>query len=814
LAAPHNLPAQLTSFVGRDRELRHVGDALATSRLVSLTGPGGIGKTRLALEAGGGLVANFPNGVWLVQLGAVADPARVVSTVALDLGVREESTRPLLDTLTDALRPRRLLLVLDNCEHVIDASAALASALLGACRGLRILATSREPLAIPGETVWQVPSLSLPPADGPAGLEPALASEAVRLFVERARAARPDFELTERNVGHVEEVCRQLDGIPLAIELAAARLRVLGVEQIAARLQDRFQLLSSGYRTAPPRHQTLRAVLDWSHDLLVEPEQVLLRRLAAFAGGFTLDAAEAVCLVPSAQVDGPQGVLDALLSLVNKSLVVVDSDGRFHLLETVRQYAAEKLTAAGDDAAVRRRHLAWYLELAGQAESALRGAQQAGWLDRLEREHENVRAALRWALDGAPDVEAGLRLGSAVWWFWRERGYASEGRQWLERALAAPGSEHVAPAVRGRALDAAGALAHSQGAYAAARSIVEAALALWRDQGDRHGMVASLNTLGIVAKAEGDHARATVLLEEMLREARALGETGRVATGLNNLATIAIDQGEYARARPMIEESLTLKRQLGDRVGIVAALHNLGDAAYHLGEYDAAATLLAESVTLSRALGATHRGAQSLHGLGMARLQLGEEASAITDLGQSLVLFRDMGDEWGMALCLEGLAQAAARQRGHHLAVQLFATAAVWREANGSPLPPNDRVEYERALDAARDQLGQAAFDAAWMIGAQMRLAQAIDAALALQPVAVVPASTTDDTEETEGALSPREREVAELVARGLTNRQIGDELSISKTTVDRHVSNILVKRGFASRAQLAAWVARRPTPR
>jgi non-specific serine/threonine protein kinase len=354
-----------------------------------------------------------------------------------------------------------------------------------------------------------------------------------------------------------------------------------------------------------------------------------------------------------------------------------------------------------------------------------------------------------------------------------------------------------------------GALAHSQGAYAPARTAVEAALTIWRAQGDRQGAVASLNTLGIVAKAEGDHERAATLLREALAEARALGDRGRVATALNNLAALALDQSDYAGSRELLLESLALKRELGDRVGIVAALHNLGESAYHLGSFEEAARLLEEGVALSRTLGATHRSALSLHSLGMTRLRLGDEAGAIADLGQALGLFRDMGDEWGVTLSLEGLAQAAATQRGNPLAVHLFAAAGAWRAVHGSPVPPNDRADYERSLNAARELLGQVAFDRAWTVGSVLTLADAIVAALALQPAATPAAVKVEAAEQ---QLSPREREVAGLVAHGLTNRQIAAELGISKATVDRHVSNILVKRGFASRSALAAWVARAAT--
>jgi len=440
----HNLPLQLTSFVGRDRERAGVRRLLATSRLVTLTGPGGVGKTRLALRVAADVLPEYPHGVWLAELAVLADPARVPQAVAAAAGVPEDPARPLLAVLADALRPRRLLLLLDNCEHLVGACARLADALLRACPGLTVLATSREPLSIAAEAAWPVPPLAVPDAGKPPPGGTAARYEAVRLFRDRAAAARPTFRLTRRNAPAVAQLCARLDGLPLALELAAARVRVLPVAELAARLEDRFRLLTGGSRAAPARQQTLRATLDWSYDLLSEPERALFRRLAVFAAGWTMAAAEAVGADADGQGIAPGEVLDLLTGLLDKSLVTADEqpDGtaRYRLLETVRQYAQERLAAGGEAEVVQRRHAAFFLGLAEAAAPELLGGRQTAWLDRLEREHDNLRAALEWLTERGA-VEAGLRLGNAVGPFWLTRGYLQEPRERLERLLALPGAE-------------------------------------------------------------------------------------------------------------------------------------------------------------------------------------------------------------------------------------------------------------------------------------------------------------------------------------------------------------------------------------
>jgi len=496
---PHtnNLPLQLTSFIGREKEISEVKQLLSKTRpgavrLVTLTGSGGTGKTRLSLQVAADLLSSFADGVWFIELAPLADPALLPQTVATTLGLRVEGNRPVFTALIENLREKTILLVLDNCEHLINSCARLAEALLSTCPDLRILASSREALGIPGETAFRVLSLSLPEAS--ASFETLVECEAGRLFIERASAILPDFAVTSHNAPAIAEVCRRLDGIPLAIELAAARVSVLRVEQIAARLSDRFRLLTGGSRTALPRQQTLRATIDWSHDLLQEEERILLRRLSVFAGGWTLEAAETICGWNGLEKDE---VLEVLTHLVNKSLVVAErhsgAEARYRLLETVRQYARDKLIESREGEALRQRHGDWFLALAEQAEPELwRGRGQAGWLDRLEAEHDNLRAALDWALE-TEQFEAGIRLAVALWWFWMHRGYFQEGRHWLEAGLAQRG--RLPKPLLAQLLCAAGRLAARQRDFDLAEVHGEESVALFRELGDKANLARAIRAL-------------------------------------------------------------------------------------------------------------------------------------------------------------------------------------------------------------------------------------------------------------------------------------------------------------------------------
>ena len=801
-AVAHNLPAELNSFVGREQELVEIEQLLGTTRLLTLVGTGGVGKTRLAQRVASQVLHRYPDGAWLIELAAVGlEPTLLPYAAALSLGLRERPGLTPLAILTEHLLSKRLLLVLDNCEHLVASCAQLIDTLLRACPGLRVLATSREPLGVAGEIAWRVPSLSLPwPLQPTPGGGDGAQSEAVRLFLERASEAAPTFAATEQNQAAIARVCYRLDGIPLALELAATRVAVLSVEQIADELDDRFRLLVGGKRTAVPRQQTLQATFDWSYDLLADPERAVLRRLAPFAGGFGLDAARAVCAGGEVAAED---VLDHLTRLVNKSLVAVEvrtPASRFHLLETVQQYAAARLREAGEQLSAGAQHLDWFLDLAERAEPEQRTADQTRWLDRLEMEHENFTAALEWSWTASGGAEAGLRLAAALRWFWFARGHPGEGLLWLKRGLA--GASGIAPPVRAKGLDAAGALCHSLGDLVPAETYLTEGLTIWREIGDKRGMAISLNTLGLVAKAQGSLVRAGTQLSKALALAREMDDAPRVATVLNNLAALAIDQGNYAAAQPFLRESLSIKRGLGDAAGIANSLHNLGDAALHQGAYEQAAAALREGLTFSRQVGVGHVSAQSLHSLGMVVLRCGDRSSADGHLRESLSLFQQLGDRSGIALCLEGLAEAAVAGGTCEPAVVLLSAASAWREANDFPVPPYDRRDYDRVLGAAHSGLTSAVFADAWATGAAMSLEQAI---------AHTPASEPEKNPTTPRArtqLTPREREVARLVSQGLTNRGIADALGIATATATLHVEHVRGKLGFHSRSQIATWIA------
>jgi non-specific serine/threonine protein kinase len=556
VAAParHNLPSALTSFIGRGREMLKIKDLLNSSRLLTLAGIGGCGKTRLALQVAGDLVEEYSDGVWLVELAALSDPKLVPQALASTLGVREQAGRPLMETLADHLQAKCLLLVLDNCEHLLAACAQLADALLRRSPHLRILATSRETLGITGEVNFPVPPMARPDQDQLPPLKQLAEHEAVRLFVERALSSQPHFALTDQNAPVVVQICHRLDGLPLAIELAAAQVKVLSAEQIAQRLDERFRLLTGGSRTALPRQQTLQGTMDWSWELLAQPEQVMFRRLSVFAGGFALEAAEAVCAGEGIE---KSEVLGQLTSLVETSLVIFggrDGEVSYTLLETVQQYAGDKLRESREMDHLQVRHLAFFLQLAERAEAELTGPDQKAWFDQLEVEHDNLRAALNWSTRAEGDAETALRLAGALGRFWEVRGYFAEGRDALGRALA--GTEQLRSGLRVKALWWAGALAHRQGDYEQAKKLSTESLQLSRELGDKRCIALSLNSLGIVTCDQGDFTEAQRFHEESLALRRELGDKGGIASSLNNLGTIARDQGDFTEAQRFHEESL------------------------------------------------------------------------------------------------------------------------------------------------------------------------------------------------------------------------------------------------------------------
>ncbi|HEX2740255.1 MAG TPA: BTAD domain-containing putative transcriptional regulator [Rubrobacter sp.] len=769
---PNNLPASLTSFVGREDEVLEVKRSLAMTRVMTLTGAGGSGKTRLALEVARDLVGTYPEGVWLVELAALSDPTLVARAVAATLGVREQPDRSLTQTLRGHIGSGRMLLVLDNCEHLVDAAAWLAKDLLGACPELRVLATSREPLRVSGEIVWPVPTLSLPDPETALTVDDLMGSEAVRLFVDRARSRLPAFELTRENARSVAAICLKLDGIPLAIELSTARMGALAVEQVAERLEDSLKLLTGGDRTVAHRHQTLRATLDWSYELLSRPEQVLFRRLSVFAGGWTLDAAEVVGAGEGIQEDD---VLDLLSQLVNKSMVVVDSaDGsglRYRMLEPVRRYGLERFGASGEADAVRRRHACWYFELCKEVEPWLRGARHEVWLEQLEREYGNLRAALSWALERG-EVDLGLWFGAALGESWYMSGNLSEGRRWLEAALSNSGDAPPTPS-RIKALLRAGWIAWEQGDYESSVAMSEESLMLSREFGDEAGTVAALSNLGWAALLVNDLQKASALAEEAVTLGSAMDDTGGIARALLIPGLTAVAGGDQEQAIALHEESLALARKAGDDV--------------------------AESLSL---------------GMGVfAYLGQGDIRRAKALCEQSLALPPQPRVMNATSFQLHASAALASSQGLPLRSARLWGAAAALRENIGASLSPVELRVYRPYIEAARQQVGETAWEEAWAEGKAMTVEQAEEYAVTDKeararprrvPREVVPGKQSDD------GLTGREWEVAHHVAAGLTNRQIASKLTISENTVANHVASIARKLNVPSRSRIAVWVTQR----
>jgi predicted ATPase/DNA-binding NarL/FixJ family response regulator len=756
---------ELSSFVGREKELTEVKRWLEDSRLLTLTGSGGCGKTRLALAAADELSEGFEEGVWLVELAPLADPSLVAQAVASTLGVREKPGRSLTETLLDHLASKKVLLVLDNCEHLVEACAELAESLLRFCPGLCVLATSREALGITGEIAWPVPSLSLPDVRRLPDIESLHGYESARLFVERTAAVKPTFALTEQNASAVAQVCYRLDGIPLAIELAAARAKVLSAEQIASRLDDSFRLLKTESRTTDPRQRTLKATVDWSHELLVEQERILFRRLSMFAGGWTLEAAEEVCAGVDVEDDE---VLDLLSRLVDKSLVYVAERGgqtRYRLLETVRQYGRERLKESGEDGSVGERHANHYLALAKEAEPELRGARQVLWLQRLSTEHDNLRAAMAWLL-GEGKSERAAGLGWYLWLFWWARGFFFEGRRWMDEALA-KGGAMGAPA-RARALFVAGTMAIGQANFRSAEPLLEESLGLFRGLGDKRGVACTLGGIGVVAIGLGQHERAIVLHEEAADLFLEVGDKWAAGNELGFSALGRFKCGDYVHAQQLAERGLALAQEIGGRTGTYAALI-LAAAAQALGDTERASTLFKEGLKFMAELGA------------------------------------EAGDQANVAFCLGGLAAVAASAGRIVSAAHLWGAeeALLERFEVGVHTYLPDRTLHENQIDAARARISEEAFAAAWAEGRTMSLEQVIEYALEQEPAPEPPASGTYPWD-----LSAREAEVLSLVAKGMTNAEVAEKLFLSSRTVNWHLTSIYRKLGSHSRTEAARFAS------
>jgi predicted ATPase/class 3 adenylate cyclase len=729
-ARRNNLPAQPTALVGRERELEEVLALVRNPavRLLTLTGPGGTGKTRLGLQAAAELTDEFVDGVFFVALAAISDPVLVAPMIARTLGLTESGNQPPEDLLKGYLRHRQVLLLLDNFEQVLGAGSLLDT-LLSAAPGLKVLATSRTPLRLYGEHEFPVPPLSLPDPESLPPVELLTRYEAVRLFVERAMALRPDFSLTEENAPAVVEICARLDGLPLAIELAAARIKLLPPQALLSRLGNRLKLLTGGAQNLPERQRTLRSTIEWSYELLDEGEQILFGRLGVFSGGTTLEAVEAVC---DTQGDLPKDVLDGVSSLLDNSLLRQEEgawgEPRFVMLETIHEFALEKLKQSMDAEAIKRAHAEYFLALAEEAELGLWGPEDATWLDRLEQEHDNMRAALSWTIEHE-EAELALRLGGALRWFWYMEGHYGEGRRWLEAAL---GKDRGAAAeARARTLEGVGWLASGQGDLDRAQAVAEEGLKLSTEPGLGDVVVADLqNVLGEAARQRGDYEWAVELLEESLALHRGAEDRRGIAWSLGNLANALGDLGDHDRAKELYEEGLALSRELGGAELLGAYLISLGYVFLLEGDPEGATSLNEEAVALYRKQG--HRGSLqiALDNLGWAALVRGDHQRAEALHEESLVLCKELGDKLIGSESLEGLACSAAAQGEAERAAKLFGAAQALREAVGYQQVPRERSLREPYLTAAYFRVGEADWARAWEEGRSMAFEDAVAYAL------------------------------------------------------------------------------------
>jgi predicted ATPase/class 3 adenylate cyclase len=763
-AIPNNLPVHLTSFIGREKEIAEVRQELTEHRLVTLTGSGGTGKTRLSLQVAAEVIEGFTHGVWFVELASLVDPDLIPQTILSVMGISEQPGKTPLEILKEYLHDKKTLLVFDNCEHLIEASAQVANTLLNAASQLKVLASSREALGVRGEVSYHVPSLSLPDPKHLPAIEQLSQYEAVRLFIDRILLVAPHFEVSKENAPFIAQICYRLDGIPLAIELAAARVRMMSVEQISRRLDDRFRLLTGGARTALPRQQTLRALIDWSYGLLSENERLLLRRLSVFVGGWALEAAEEVC---SGNGLAPDDVLDLLTQLVNKSLVVVmeaspSGETRFRMLETIRQYAREKLLETGGGELVRDRHLAYFVRLVKQVEPELCRPNQVFWSNRLEEEIDNLRIALEWAL--ATDVEAGLQIAALPWRWWDTHGYFREMGEWLAQlferypttdplhaqALAvcswylfrqgnfvetvqfARQSLQMARALPDEKTEAfslmfLGLSTLVYGGVAESAPLLEQSLALYRALGDKIGQATTMAALSINS---GNLERSAAFARESLKLYREVGFLSGIATCLSRLARLTLWREDFSSPVPWLNEALELSRQLGDQTSEEEALILSGVLAYWQGEYLRANVCYEEAILLSERIGDDYQNLWAHVFMAYAALQQGQLQRARALFEDSLRRAQQAGITIAVVFALEGFARLLVRQEQFELAAQLFAWADAAREKIGDHRPPVEQASVECDLSAIQSQMDEAALEQACQIGRAMTQEQATECAL------------------------------------------------------------------------------------
>ena len=761
---PNNLPVQLTTFIGRENEIAELKQELEVHHLVTLTGSGGTGKTRLSLQVAADLLDHFNHGVWFVELAPLTDPDLIPQTILSTIGISEQPNKTPLEILKEYLHEKKLLIVLDNCEHLIEASAQVTNALLNAAPGLKVLASSREALGVKGEVSYPVPSLSLPDVKHLPTIEQLSQYEAVRLFIDRALLVAPHFVVDKDNAPFIAQICYRLDGIPLAIELAAARIKMMSIEQISQRLDDRFRLLTGGARTALPRQQTLRALIDWSYDLLTENEGLLLRRLSVFAGGWTLEAAEDVCLG-----DGLESydILDLLTQLVNKSLVVVmegsqSGETRYRMLETIRQYAREKLLETGGTEIVRDRHLAYFVKLAQQAEPELYRSNQVFWLNKLDDEIDNIRMAVEWAL--VSDVESGLRIAAIPWRFWQGRSYLQEVGDWLKQLLEqykatnvlhaqalavhsictvrhgdffetiklAKQSLQMAQTVSDKQTEALslsflGIFTLLQGRAGDGTPILEQALAIYRSLGDKIGQADTTEWLSI---NNNDMERAIAYAKESLALTREMGDLSGMVSRLCTLARLTFWKGDFTSPFRWLEEALPISRQLGDQALEVGALYTYGSFAYWRGDYPQAIAYFEEANLLSEKIGDHYHSLWVHVYMAYAVLRQGEIQQAREMFSESMQSTQTTGLVIALVFAIEGLASLHVNQGQPERAARLFAWADATREKMGDQRPPVEQASVEHDLAVIHSKLNKTTFERLWAEGDTLTMEQAIKIAL------------------------------------------------------------------------------------
>ncbi|WP_431907415.1 ATP-binding protein [Nonomuraea jabiensis] len=778
-----HLPAELNSFIGRRHEIAEVKRLLSEARLVTLVGVGGVGKTRLAQRVGFDLRRCYPDGVWLVELAALESPELLVQTVMECLEIQDRSVRPPLEVLTDHLRDKRMLLILDNCEHLLDECAAVAETLMRAAPGLRILATSRQTLGVVGEQMMPVPPLPLPDSDGARSSTDSLKQfDAIRLFADRSQSVLPGFEVTDDNQDSVARIVRRLDGIPLAIELAAVRLRALSVEQLLARLDDRFRLLTMGARTAMPRQQTLRALIDWSYALCTEQERLLWARLSVFSGGLDLEAAEHVCAGDGIE---PDEVVDLVVGLVGKSVLAREGDQttvRYRLLETIRQYGRDRLRESGDEAALRARHRDWFADLAGRGQREWFGPDQVAWFNRLRAEHGNIRSALDYCLTTPGEAVRGLAIATGLRFYWIATGSLREPRDWLDRLLAADPA--TGPAVGDAAAgDAAAGDAAAGDAAATARA----------------------NALCVNARLavlQSDFALAADMIEEARELAKRLDSAAILAEISYVCGLAALLQRDITGAAALLEEAVAGYREADAPMGVVNTLLYLATAYSLLGHPEEAVTRSKEGLAACEAREDHWFRSYTLWVYGIEVWREGDVARAVEMEREAIRLKQPFDDRLGTALCIEALAWMAADGTPERAAVLFGVSQERWRSFGAPPFGYlSGHHDASEAL--ARERLGEEKFEAAFRKGTGLTPADALAYAMCESAKPAKPAAAATPA----SPLTRREMEIARLVAQGMTNKAIASALVIAQRTAEGHVEHILAKLGFNSRSQIAAWV-------